>query len=407
MITNEDQIKDLNKIKIIKSKNEEIIPENVSLLNENINLVVLTLNGTIGEVLRLSNKSPDQQTKVALIGRKNNLDYTYKLGLVKKVDKNKNIIKTSISSNIDLAGGPIVDYSGCVLGINLTQTEDSYGMNFSFHSKSIRESIVKHKETNRKKSETNIALNNSEIISLEESETNDNKFYSDREEKSSYSEKESFDTLNNYLDKLEDLSDEDGKERESIKLANKILSLEKNERAYFLRGNAKSNLGKEESAIYDYNKAINIDPSNPSYYNYRGNSKYHLKNYSGSITDYTKAINLDPDNPIYISNRGNSKYKLKDYKGAIIDYNRAIKFDSSDPSYFNYRGNSKYYLKNYSGSIIDYTKAINLEPDKSMYISNRGNAKESINNMRGACNDWRKASKLGDKDAKGYVRDEC
>ena len=56
------------------------------------------------------------------------------------------------------------------------------------------------------------------------------------------------DSINDYIERLELLSQEEGKERMSIKLATKILSIEKNATAYFLRGLAKSKLNIYKSS---------------------------------------------------------------------------------------------------------------------------------------------------------------
>ena len=79
---------------------------------------------------------------------------------------------------------------------------------------------------------------------------------------------------------------------------------------YFNRGVDKSNLGKKEEAILDYNKAIELNPSNDNAYSNRGNAKDDLGRKKEAILDYNKAIELNPNNDNAYSNRGIAKNNL-------------------------------------------------------------------------------------------------
>ncbi|HGY5545329.1 MAG TPA: tetratricopeptide repeat protein, partial [Prochlorococcus sp.] len=59
------------------------------------------------------------------------------------------------------------------------------------------------------------------------------------------------------------------------------------------------------------------------------------------------------------------------------------------------------------GAIADYSKAIEINPQYANAYKNRGIAKELVGDLKGACADWKEASSLGDKDAAGWVRDQC
>ena len=58
-----------------------------------------------------------------------------------------------------------------------------------------------------------------------------------------------------------------------------------------------------------------------------GNTKYNQQDYKGAIQDYNKAIELNPSDAEAYNNRGNAKDILKDYRGAIQDYNKAIELN--------------------------------------------------------------------------------
>ena len=78
--------------------------------------------------------------------------------------------------------------------------------------------------------------------------------------------------------------------------------------------------GVYEDAIFDFNKAIEIDPNYAMAYTRRGAAKSRLKDYSGSIKDLNKAIELNPYDTLAYSLRGISKDRLGDKNGACEDF---------------------------------------------------------------------------------------
>ena len=109
---------------------------------------------------------------------------------------------------------------------------------------------------------------------------------------------------------------------------------------YFLRGNAKAELGEHDDAISDYSEAIArkerpfLDVSTTArdtaqgimfqiYFN-RGNSRSAGEDHKGAVDDYTKAIELDPraDHAPLHYNRGNAHADLRQYQCAAEDYMR-------------------------------------------------------------------------------------
>jgi tetratricopeptide (TPR) repeat protein len=57
-----------------------------------------------------------------------------------------------------------------------------------------------------------------------------------------------------------------------------------------------------------------------------------------AIDDFTKAIQINSTCADYFNNRGSVYNKIGYYKLAIKDYDEAILFDSNDAAYYNNRG---------------------------------------------------------------------
>lgn len=65
-----------------------------------------------------------------------------------------------------------------------------------------------------------------------------------------------------------------------------------NAEEYFSRGNFKKLLGDYGSAILDFNKAIELDPSFSEAYYQRGIAKTFINDEDGAVSDFNKAIDL-------------------------------------------------------------------------------------------------------------------
>jgi tetratricopeptide (TPR) repeat protein len=107
-------------------------------------------------------------------------------------------------------------------------------------------------------------------------------------------------------------------------------------------------LGKSDSAIVCFNKAIIVEPSSPSYFYNRANAKYIIKDFNGSLLDFNMALNLDPGIMDAYLNRGKLKTDMNDYKGAISDFNMAINLNSQSAEAYYYRGTA-YFKMNEPG----------------------------------------------------------
>ena len=153
---------------------------------------------------------------------------------------------------------------------------------------------------------------------------------------------------------------------------------------------------------------INLKAKNYEYFFNRAQDKFELANYEEAILDYDKALELSPTEICLIySMRGNAKRNLGDLDGAISDQNKALDFDPLyADGYFN-RSSANFKMRDFSGAIDDYSHAIRINPKDSDAFFNRANIKKEIGDIKGAFEDWRKALDLGDKEAAKLLKENC
>jgi tetratricopeptide (TPR) repeat protein len=153
---------------------------------------------------------------------------------------------------------------------------------------------------------------------------------------------------------------------------------------------------------------VSLKARNYEYFFNSAQDKFELADYEEAILDYNKALELSPTEICLVySMRGNAKRNLGDFDGAISDQNKALDFDPLyADGYFN-RGIAKFKKGDFDGAIQDYSQVLKINPKDSDAFFNRANVKKEIGDMQGACEDWRKADELGDDDATKFFREHC
>ncbi|OFL29452.1 hypothetical protein HMPREF2775_09295 [Fusobacterium sp. HMSC064B12] len=92
----------------------------------------------------------------------------------------------------------------------------------------------------------------------------------------------------------------------------------------------------------------------------------YLKNYKEAIVNFNKAIDLNPSDEGYYYNRGLAYNNFNNYKMAIINFDKAIELNPNFSVAYNNRGITYAYLKNYKEAIVNFDKAIDLNPSDSL-----------------------------------------
>ena len=177
-------------------------------------------------------------------------------------------------------------------------------------------------------------------------------------------------------------------------------------KAYNYRGLICYHLDKKtrEQAIRDFDRAIELNPNDASYYYNRGlvykRSWYDKK----AIDNFYKAIELDQSfaanahkecGDVHLQ-RGSYEGTQSQYEKAVQEYDKAIEFNPNDyESYYN-RGRAHKDLRQYKCAIQDYTKSIELNPYYAVAYYNRGECYKSLDEIEKAQADFEKFKELDD-----------
>jgi len=139
----------------------------------------------------------------------------------------------------------------------------------------------------------------------------------------------------------------------------------------------------------------------------KGFDAYDSGNYEESIEYYKKAIELSPSNATYYYYRGVSLSMLSRNEDSILDFDTAIVLSPDYGEAYFERAYSHYLLGENEKAITNYNQAIELIPDYGPAFLNRGSVKFDMGDLAGACLDWKSSVVLGIEIARDLINEYC
>ncbi len=96
------------------------------------------------------------------------------------------------------------------------------------------------------------------------------------------------------------------------------------------RANANFVMGEYDAAIADYNKAVELNPKEPTIYFSRALAHFNNKSFNPAIADFDKVIELDPKEAMAYFKRGAALEKVGNFEKALSDYQKAVELDADN-----------------------------------------------------------------------------
>ena len=188
----------------------------------------------------------------------------------------------------------------------------------------------------------------------------------------------------------------EGKNEQAIYYYNKAITIKPFEVVpYQNKAIVYAKTGQYNLAIDSYSEALRIKSDNSDAYYSRGALYHQLGRYQEAVEDFSSAIRLQPDNSLAYFNRGNALITLGRYQQAIDDFSKSI---SLKPDYVDaYNNRAFVYLsqKRYQEAVGDYSRAISLKPDYADAYNNRAFVYLNQGDHLSGCHDAKQACALG------------
>ena len=108
-------------------------------------IAILKINGIAGTPVKIRNNQPKPGRDVIAIGTPEDqfFEYSISKGIISSLRDKGTQIQTDALINRGNSGGPLIDYSGCVVGMNTWGRSDLMGINFAISNKVINRFIRK------------------------------------------------------------------------------------------------------------------------------------------------------------------------------------------------------------------------------------------------------------------------
>jgi len=151
---------------------------------------------------------------------------------------------------------------------------------------------------------------------------------------------------------------------ESLRAIKNVITqkIERETAIHLFKGISFADIAKQDQAIEEFTKAIEISPRFVDAYLFRGLSYDVRRQYDQAIKEFTKAIEINPRNAKAYNTRGFTYRKMDLYDLAIKDYTKSIEINPSDVTTYINRGLVYDNKGQRDQAVKDYTKAIEINP---------------------------------------------
>lgn len=183
---------------------------------------------------------------------------------------------------------------------------------------------------------------------------------------------------------------------------NKLIAVadSKNAATYFKRARCYEKLNKNDLALADYSKAIELvgEPQKSGYYETRSDFHFWNKDYALAFKDLDKAIEHAPGTSAktkLLMKRAIDNIKLSKLEKALADATRALELEPKNQFLLNDRGSIHLALGKIDSAVADYSNAIGRDGKVGDFYFNRYRAYRKLGKVDLAEKDLAAAKKRG------------
>jgi predicted O-linked N-acetylglucosamine transferase (SPINDLY family) len=155
-----------------------------------------------------------------------------------------------------------------------------------------------------------------------------------------------------------------------------------------------SRLGKKDTALASYDRALAVRPDSAEALFNRGWTLHELKRFAEALASYDRALEVRPDSAEVLSNRGVTLYTLKRFVDALASYDRALALQPDYAEALCNRGLALHELKRFEEALASYDRALTVRPDSAEALSNRGNTLQELKRFEEALASYDRALTL-------------
>jgi len=179
----------------------------------------------------------------------------------------------------------------------------------------------------------------------------------------------------------------------------------KNAESFKTRGNANLNLANYSEAKKDFNKAIEINPTDYSVYHSLAKVNLSNNNPDEALININKGIDQTSgeDKVAFLILKGNYFHEKKELDKAEQSYDKAFLINPNNTSLLTNQAAILIDQSKFDLALTKCTQAIDIDPSFTEAFYNRGIAYEMLKQTEEACSDWEEAFILGAEKAEEFL----
>ncbi|MCS6960272.1 MAG: tetratricopeptide repeat protein [Pseudanabaenaceae cyanobacterium SKYGB_i_bin29] len=171
---------------------------------------------------------------------------------------------------------------------------------------------------------------------------------------------------------------------------------------YYDRAQTRLQQNNYSGALYDIQKAIELDNEKANYYSLRAQILFQQGIVDQALLDLDVALKIDPQYKEAYYYKGIIRSSLGENKVAVMEFDRAIKIDNRYSAAYNARGLAKFQTGDERGALQDYNYALKIDPNLASAYNNRGLLLQAQGNSKNAIQDFTKAIEVDPTFADAY-----
>jgi len=175
---------------------------------------------------------------------------------------------------------------------------------------------------------------------------------------------------------------------------------------HYKEGSSKLTIRDYETAIKEFNMAIQLSPDSGRYYAKRGLAYLGLEKNARALEDFNKAVQIQPKGADGYYQLGLYYFNQDEHEKSIEYFNKAMEFNANMYDAYMYRAQACERLNKSTSAIYDYGRCITLRPNDGNAYYRRALLEKEMKNTIDACRDFKRAWELGLPEAEAYA-DEC
>ncbi len=181
----------------------------------------------------------------------------------------------------------------------------------------------------------------------------------------------------------------------------------RNSEYYSGRAEVYTKLGKKKDAVADYALAITSEPANFQCYISKAELELALNKYEAAKNDIETYLNLFENDTSAIFLAGQIEFASGNYFGALGYFNKLIKINPLKTEYLLARAASYKITNLIPNALKDYNEILFIEPTNAIALCERGKIYLIQDDKKEACADWKKSMNLGNYKSNDLYLDNC